>query len=166
MAALLAISKGRSSTPRMAQICRKIEALSLACSLSLFWRWIPSEWNGGDFPSRGKPLSTWVAPAYVEPTWIPTPVGHAEIGPAPRSKAMPPGVHEPLRVEFASLCSFGGSSLQHPSRSDYALRLGGGGAGAGEVAAGEVGSRGSTTKQTEATETLRGSGICKRKAYC
>ena len=41
----------------MVQIVRKVGALALAFDLYLSYRWVPSERNGADPPSRGLPLS-------------------------------------------------------------------------------------------------------------
>ena len=52
MAPILAISKGRSSAKGMMRVCRRVAALALACNASLHIRWIASERNPADSPSR------------------------------------------------------------------------------------------------------------------
>ena len=52
MAPILAISEGRSSAKGMMRVCRRVAALALACNASLHLRWIASERNPADSPSR------------------------------------------------------------------------------------------------------------------
>ncbi len=54
MSAILAISKGRSSTSSMNRVCRQVAALCFFTGMSLEGRWIPSELNPADLPSRFK----------------------------------------------------------------------------------------------------------------
>ena len=49
---VLALNKGRSSKPRIAKICRAFAALSLASGSRFVARWVPSEYNPADAPSR------------------------------------------------------------------------------------------------------------------
>lgn len=49
---VLALNKGRSSRPRIARICRAFAALSLASGARFVARWVPSELNPADAPSR------------------------------------------------------------------------------------------------------------------
>eukprot|EP00971_Amphidinium_carterae_P168336 3335613-Amphidinium_carterae.1 len=53
IAACAAISKGRSATHPLLGICPQLAALSLGCKLSVQMRWVPSEANFADGPSRG-----------------------------------------------------------------------------------------------------------------
>eukprot|EP00438_Fugacium_kawagutii_P018856 Skav230896 [mRNA] locus=scaffold2765:199618:204679:- [translate_table: standard] len=53
MTSACAVSKGRAQTWRLRNIIQKISALLLATGSSLCLRWIPSEWNASDGPSRG-----------------------------------------------------------------------------------------------------------------
>jgi hypothetical protein len=55
--AFFALWKGRSSSPKMITVIRKINALLLAGGLSLLPGWIPSELNPADGPSRLRPLA-------------------------------------------------------------------------------------------------------------
>lgn len=55
MSCTLALSKGRSSTKTLNRICRQAGALLLATGMRMSCRWIPSEINPADGPSRGKP---------------------------------------------------------------------------------------------------------------
>ena len=48
----LAVSKGRSSRPEVLGVARQVAAMALAFGLSLHLRWIPSEFNVADDPSR------------------------------------------------------------------------------------------------------------------
>ena len=50
--AFFSIWKGRSSSPRLLLILRKISSLLLASSISLLPGWVPSAVNPADEPSR------------------------------------------------------------------------------------------------------------------
>eukprot|EP00959_Pyramimonas_sp_CCMP1952_P070837 1479270-Pyramimonas_sp.AAC.1 len=52
MAAVLAFSKGRAADNALLQVCRQFAAVSLASGVRVRWRWIPSEFNRADSPSR------------------------------------------------------------------------------------------------------------------
>ena len=54
MSATLAISKGRSSSKPMNRVCRQIAAIELITGMQIHLRWIPSELNPADFPSRAQ----------------------------------------------------------------------------------------------------------------
>jgi len=56
--ALFALWKGRSSSPRLLVIIRKISALLLASGTTLLTGWLPSAVNPADQPSRLKPQSS------------------------------------------------------------------------------------------------------------
>ena len=47
-----ALTKGRSSSVLLLRRCRRMAAWLLASGLRLFVRWVPSEWNPADGPSR------------------------------------------------------------------------------------------------------------------
>ena len=47
-----ALSKGRSSSPVILRRCRRAAALLLASGIRLHCRWVPTEWNPADGPSR------------------------------------------------------------------------------------------------------------------
>ena len=53
MSLCLAATKGRSSSPNLLHVCRKLACLSLATNIRIVTRWIPSELNIADGPSRG-----------------------------------------------------------------------------------------------------------------
>ena len=53
MTSACAVSKGRAQTWRLRTVVQKIGALLLATGSSLSMRWVPSEWNPSDGPSRG-----------------------------------------------------------------------------------------------------------------
>ena len=53
MSCSLALSKGRSSNSSMNRICRQAGAILLATGMRVSCRWIPSEINPADRPSRG-----------------------------------------------------------------------------------------------------------------
>ena len=53
----LSIGKGRSANHAMLRVNQKIGALLLACNIVLRARWIPSELNVADGPSRGKSVA-------------------------------------------------------------------------------------------------------------
>ncbi|CAK0837412.1 unnamed protein product [Prorocentrum cordatum] len=48
----LALTKGRATSFGFLQVCRRSAAIQLAANLSCSARWIPSEWNPSDEPSR------------------------------------------------------------------------------------------------------------------
>ena len=52
MAAILSGSKGRSRKPGMCRALRQLTALLLFANITLVLRWVPSEVNHGDIPSR------------------------------------------------------------------------------------------------------------------
>ena len=53
MAALGCLSKGRSAVRPLLHLCRQLAGLTLFVGLRLWLRYIPSEWNPADGPSRG-----------------------------------------------------------------------------------------------------------------
>lgn len=54
MTATCAISRGRAQSFGLRRVCAQIGALALVSNSSFHLRWIPSEWNPADNPSRGK----------------------------------------------------------------------------------------------------------------
>ena len=62
LALALAAGKGRSTTARLRASLRRIAALLLACDVRLYVRWVPSERNPSDKPSRG---GFFAGPAFV-----------------------------------------------------------------------------------------------------
>lgn len=54
LTATCAISRGRSPRFNLRRVCSQIGALALATGSYFCIRWIPSEWNPADNPSRGK----------------------------------------------------------------------------------------------------------------
>ena len=53
-----ALVKGHSSRREMLRVCRSVGALALATGTSLHVRWMPSEMNPADGPSRGELLAS------------------------------------------------------------------------------------------------------------
>ena len=45
--------KGRSSSPPLLRLCRRLAAIRVACGIRIALRWVPSGWNVADGPSRG-----------------------------------------------------------------------------------------------------------------
>ena len=87
MAVILALSKGRSSF-QMAPVCRAPSAYFLASFCQVSYRWVPSEWNGADLPSRDRSLHQWRPPDVserVEPLLAPdtVDVGAGPLGAEP-----------------------------------------------------------------------------------
>ena len=56
LAALAAFTKGRSRKAPLAQLCRAFAALSLSYNLVMLIKWVRSEKNHADGPSRQKAL--------------------------------------------------------------------------------------------------------------
>ena len=56
LVALGCLSKGRSSAPSLLSVCRIVAAGCLVLRLRLYLRWVPSELNYADWPSRGGPV--------------------------------------------------------------------------------------------------------------
>ena len=54
LTAVCAFSRGRSSNFNLRRVCCQLGALALSTGSSFHFRWIPSEWNPADGPSRGK----------------------------------------------------------------------------------------------------------------
>ena len=57
MVALRAVSKGRSSSPPLLRLCRQASAVILAFDIRPLLRYVPSEMNVADGPSRGLKLA-------------------------------------------------------------------------------------------------------------
>ena len=91
----LACGKGRAASPHLAPILRSLCALSLCTGAKSSVRWVPSELNPADAPSRRSPVPS--APAYVSPF----PVGHGSATPAlPSSRPEGfPGAEAPLPLD-------------------------------------------------------------------
>ncbi len=64
LALCFSTAKGRGKNFSMLRIMQQIGSISLACNLGIFPRWIPSEDNPADGPSRGQ-----VRPGTYSPTW-------------------------------------------------------------------------------------------------
>ena len=56
MAALGVVAKGRSSSPPLLRLARQLAAISLIFDVYFLTRYIPSEFNPADGPSRGLPV--------------------------------------------------------------------------------------------------------------
>ena len=53
MTAACAFSRGRAHTWELRRVCQQFGALTMATSCHVHLRWVPSEWNPADSPSRG-----------------------------------------------------------------------------------------------------------------
>ena len=53
MTAVCSLARGRAQTFQLRHVCAQVAALSLCTNTSFHPRWIPSEWNPADNPSRG-----------------------------------------------------------------------------------------------------------------
>ena len=99
LVASCAVSKGRSDSRAMLRVTQSVAALCLATGCVLHCRWLPSEWNVADGPSRGlavpslpQPLSLskphelrWLEPPASEARGdrdAPAPGGCSSLGPA------------------------------------------------------------------------------------
>ena len=81
-------AKGRSSVGVLNTLYRRVAALSFACRVKFYWRYIRTHRNHADVPSRGHPLG--VAPKEDAPI---TPVPAAEDW-----KKLPEFFHRTTRV--------------------------------------------------------------------
>ena len=63
MVTLGCLGKGRSSAPALLRLCRQAASVTLAFGIRLMLRYVPSEFNNADGPSRG--LEVGVAPDTV-----------------------------------------------------------------------------------------------------
>ena len=77
MTAAVAYDKGRAHGYRLRRVLQQTAALCLGCGISFRSRWIPSEWNPADGPSRGG----WLPSAPVRRFW------EADDTPAPRGSS-------------------------------------------------------------------------------
>ena len=57
ISAVCALEKGRGRAHKMRRVTQQIGALTLASNTMFSYRWIPSEWNVSDGPSRGLEIS-------------------------------------------------------------------------------------------------------------
>jgi len=62
----MAAAKGRAKSPLLTRVLHKIAALSLATGTRMIVRWIPSEFNAADDPSRGR-AGFFASPAVGDP---------------------------------------------------------------------------------------------------
>ena len=72
MVSLGSLAKGRSSADALLRVCRASAAVQLAVGIRLYLRYVPSEQNQADGPSRGLPVG--VAPGTREAhnlRWVP-----------------------------------------------------------------------------------------------
>ena len=94
--ALLVTTKGRSSRPGMCRALRSIAACALIAGLTIVVRWVASELNVADHPSRRGIRRGWTPPEGRG-----TGPGHGRGPPAPRGRAEPPapggGTHAATR---------------------------------------------------------------------
>lgn len=57
MSVTLSLTKGRSSTRSLNRVCRQMAALELMSGMQFSYRWLPSEVNPADFPSRAQAIA-------------------------------------------------------------------------------------------------------------
>eukprot|EP00974_Lingulodinium_polyedra_P056944 5477658-Lingulodinium_polyedra.AAC.1 len=55
MGLILAVSKGRARDYRFLMVVRRVQMIALAARIRISCRWIASECNPSDGPSRGRP---------------------------------------------------------------------------------------------------------------
>ena len=66
MSVTLSLTKGRSSTRSLNRVCRQMAAIEMMSGMQFCYRWIPSELNPADFPSRAQALSSFSLLAGVQ----------------------------------------------------------------------------------------------------
>ena len=67
--AIGALSKGRSSGPRLKVLCRRAAAITLATGVRFYWRYVRTWRNVADGPSRGYGLGVAPKAAPIEARW-------------------------------------------------------------------------------------------------
>ena len=125
-AAVCALRKGRSSRPGMRRQCRKIAALTLAHGISAEFRWVPTDRNMADRPSRG---STAPGPCESDPRVERAgrvaprrPARDSALGKASRANTDgdgPPG-HAPLQPFWSPLLD---GNVKDTSRKRYEIEV-------------------------------------------
>ncbi|CAK0874453.1 unnamed protein product [Prorocentrum cordatum] len=111
MVCLGGFSKGRSASRPILILCRRMAALDLGRGMREYWRWVPSDRNHSDGPSRGFPIGQAPKERRTDELVLPEKVASriealadlAEVDPfqPPRT-----GVSIPVKVlRFAHLCS-------------------------------------------------------------
>ena len=58
LTAVCALDKGRGRAFKMRRITQQVGALCLAANVGMHYRWLPSEWNPADAPSRGSLIAS------------------------------------------------------------------------------------------------------------
>ena len=56
LVALGVLQKGRSSANDLLRLCRVVSIVQMVCRIRGYCRWVPSELNLADGPSRGLPI--------------------------------------------------------------------------------------------------------------
>ena len=64
--AVCSLDRGRGRAFKMRRVSQQVGALSLATHSSFHFRWLPSEWNPADGPSRGSKFPTRVPESWIQ----------------------------------------------------------------------------------------------------
>lgn len=113
LALAFSAGKGRSCNHAMLRVVQKVGALSLACNFALRVRWIPSEWNVSDGPSRGANTAGYFeGPAATTAQKI-----------AQRQQAIPSA--EVWEEEVSSICGGGGFKFKGQGEQEVCRKEGG-----------------------------------------
>ena len=122
MTGALALSRGRSSTFQLRRVCSQIAALSFATGIQLCLRWIPSEWNPADNPSRGiwQPSVPSCAAGDVLPRRLESPSKHTGVDFAAKQEAQcePDGSSGSQRTESVASSGGGEAAGQEGTTTD------------------------------------------------
>ncbi|CAK0856436.1 unnamed protein product [Prorocentrum cordatum] len=128
MVCLGGFSKGRSASRPILILCRRMAALDLGCGMREYWRWVPSDRNHSDGPSRGFPIGQAPKERRTGELVLPEKVASriealADLAEVDPFQPLRMGVSIPVKVRrFVHLCS-GHTSIG--DLEDWLLRIAG-----------------------------------------
>ncbi|CAK0797355.1 unnamed protein product [Prorocentrum cordatum] len=111
MVCLGGFSKGRSASRPILILCRRMAALDLGCGMREYWRWVPSDRNRSDGPSRGFPIGQAPKERRTDEQVLPEKVAReiealADVAEMDPFQPLRMGVSVPVKVlRFMHLCS-------------------------------------------------------------
>ncbi|CAK0850701.1 unnamed protein product [Prorocentrum cordatum] len=111
MVCLGGFRKGRSASRPILILCRRMAALDLGCGMREYWRWVPSDRNHSDGPSRGFPIGQAPKERRMDEQVLPEKVSQkiealADVAEIDPFQPLRMGVSVPVKVlRFMHLCS-------------------------------------------------------------